>query len=165
VTSGNGDFTMFGSAQKMLTYASYFHTFKITYIWRPIMKNLVILGIVLIVAVVALFPILSEKPVEIDNLLADAKKENKLVMLELSSTTCSTCRRMQPFLIDIADTYKDKLIIKTIHVDERTDIARMFQVTSVPTQIFIDKEGNQYFKHIGYFSKENIIAKFKEKGL
>jgi thioredoxin 1 len=129
------------------------------------MKNLIIIAIIIIVAVVALLPTLRDNSFDIDKYLQQAKAERKLVMLELSSATCSTCKRMQPYLAQIKEEYPNKVAIKIIDIAIKTEIAKKFQVTAIPTQIFIDKEGKQYFKHVGYLSKSDILKIFKQKGL
>lgn len=129
------------------------------------MKNLVIVGAIIIVAIIAILPTLKNNSIDIDILLEQSIKENKLLLLELSSTTCSTCRRMQPYLQQIEEEYADKIIIKTIDIVAKTDIAKRFKVNAIPTQIFIDRKGNEYFKHVGYMTKNELLEIFRQKGL
>lgn len=129
------------------------------------MKNLVIVGAIIIVAIIAVLPTLKNNSIDIDILLEQSIKENKLLLLELSSTTCSTCRRMQPYLQQIEEEYADKIIIKTIDIVAKTDIAKRFKVNAIPTQIFIDRKGNEYFKHVGYMTKNELLEIFRQKGL
>jgi thioredoxin 1 len=35
----------------------------------------------------------------------------------------------------------------------------------IPTQIFFDADGKELFRHEGFFSKEDILAKWKEFGV
>jgi thioredoxin 1 len=35
----------------------------------------------------------------------------------------------------------------------------------IPTQIFYDASGEELFRHTGFFSKEYILAKWKELGV
>jgi thioredoxin 1 len=35
----------------------------------------------------------------------------------------------------------------------------------IPTQIFFDAEGKELFRHVGFFAKEDILAKWKELGV
>jgi thioredoxin 1 len=128
-------------------------------------KNLVIIAIIILIAIVAVIPSLKNNSIDVDKLLNDAVKSNKAVLLELSSATCSTCRKMQPFLKEIQDQYSSDLIIKTLDIAARTDIAQKFLVTAIPTQVFINKNGEIYFKHVGYMSKNQIISVLKEMGL
>lgn len=128
-------------------------------------KNIIVIGVIAVVAVFAIMSSLKGNTVDIDAVLKEAQSSEKLVLLELSSPTCSTCRRMQPYLQEIEVEYADKVVIKTIDVASRTDVAKRFGVTAIPTQVFIDKLGNEYFKHVGYFSKNEILKVLREKGL
>ncbi|OPZ03929.1 MAG: hypothetical protein BWZ10_03232 [candidate division BRC1 bacterium ADurb.BinA364] len=40
-----------------------------------------------------------------------------------------------------------------------------FGIRVIPTQIFFDAEGNELFRHEGFFSKEDILAKWQEFGV
>jgi thioredoxin 1 len=35
----------------------------------------------------------------------------------------------------------------------------------IPTQIFYDADGRDLFRHVGFFAKEDILAKWKELGV
>jgi thioredoxin 1 len=35
----------------------------------------------------------------------------------------------------------------------------------IPTQIFYNAEGKELFRHVGFFGKEDILAKWKELGV
>jgi len=38
-------------------------------------------------------------------------------------------------------------------------------VRAIPTQVFLDGDGKEYFRHEGYFPKAEIISVFKEAGV
>ena len=40
--------------------------------------------------------------------------------------------------------------------------AKKYDVEMIPTQIFFDADGKELFRHTGFFSKEDILAKWKE---
>ncbi len=128
-------------------------------------KNLIIIGVIILIALAALLPSLKNNSIDIDKFINDAISQNKLILLELSSSTCSICKQMQPFLKEIEDEYSDKLVIKTLDIVARTDIAQKFLVNAIPTQVFIDRQGKVYFKHVGYMSKKQILEVFKKMGL
>jgi thioredoxin 1 len=35
----------------------------------------------------------------------------------------------------------------------------------IPTQVFLDRDGNEYFRHEGYFPKEDLIQVLRFKGI
>ena len=45
------------------------------------------------------------------------------------------------------------------------DLGRQYNVRSIPTQIIYDAEGNEVFRHMGFWPKDEIDAKLKELGI
>lgn len=54
---------------------------------------------------------------------------------------CGPCRRVAPILEKLADEYAGKLKIYKVNVDQEKALAQTFQVSSIPTLLFIPKEG------------------------
>jgi len=42
--------------------------------------------------------------------------------------------------------------------------AQKYKIEIIPTQIFLDQNEKELFRHQGFFSKEEILAKWKELG-
>jgi thioredoxin 1 len=101
----------------------------------------------------------------IDESLAQAKKEGKAVMLELGSVGCIPCEQMRPVMAKLSSTYKGKL--EVIFVDVRVDraTARRFGVYGIPTQVFLDKNGKEFHRHVGFYAYEQITPVLKKHGL
>jgi thioredoxin 1 len=47
---------------------------------------------------------------------------------------------------------------------ENQSLARDNQIQYIPTQIFYDENGKQLYRHTGFFSKQQILDKWKELG-
>jgi hypothetical protein len=45
------------------------------------------------------------------------------------------------------------------------DAGKPYGIEVIPTQIFFDSSGKELFRHIGFFSKDDILAKWKELGV
>ena len=43
--------------------------------------------------------------------------------------------------------------------------AKRFGIRAIPTQIFFDKEGKEVYRHEGFLSEEEIVARFKDMGV
>ena len=43
--------------------------------------------------------------------------------------------------------------------------AKEYGISIIPTQIFFDASGKELFRHEGFFSKEDILGKWKEFGI
>jgi thioredoxin 1 len=102
---------------------------------------------------------------EVDDVLARSRKEGKSVMLELGSVGCIPCEQMKPEMQKLRDTYKGKLEVIFIDVRRDRDAAQKFNVYMIPTQVFLDKEGKEFHRHVGYYAYEDIAPVLKKQGL
>ena len=102
---------------------------------------------------------------EVDNVLAQAIKDGKVVMLELGSVGCIPCEQMKPVMQKLRDTYQGKL--EVLFVDVRVDRATSwrFGVTVIPTQVFLDKRGKEFHRHVGFYDFDEIAPVLYEAGL
>ncbi|MEA3392068.1 MAG: thioredoxin family protein, partial [Candidatus Marinimicrobia bacterium] len=82
------------------------------------------------------------------------------------SPTCPPCRAMMPFLEELHVEYAHafKLVKIDTSKPENRAIAIENQIQYIPTQIFYDENGKQLFRHTGFFSKQDILNKWKELG-
>jgi thioredoxin 1 len=86
-------------------------------------------------------------------------------MIDLGSTMCIPCKEMEPILEELQIEYKDRLLIEFIDVTKEQEKSRKYGISVIPTQIFFDVDGNEFFRHIGFFSKEDILKTFTDHGL
>ncbi len=94
---------------------------------------------------------------------ADAAKLPKLV--DLGADKCIPCKMMAPVLADLKTNYVGQLEVEFIDVWKKPDAAKPYKIQLIPTQIFYDAKGKERFRHQGFFSKEDILAKWKELGV
>ncbi len=96
---------------------------------------------------------------------APAAQERKLPRLvDLGAKKCIPCKMMMPILDELAKEFQGKLAVEFIDVWQNPDAGDKYGIQSIPTQIFYDAEGKEFFRHEGFFPKEDILAKFREKG-
>jgi thioredoxin 1 len=86
-------------------------------------------------------------------------------LLDLGSTTCIPCKTMAPILNEMKETFVGQLTVEFIDVRADKDAAKQYGIQVIPTQIFFDASGNEVFRHQGFFSREDMIAKWKELGV
>ncbi len=101
----------------------------------------------------------------IDTMLNKAKKEGKIVMLELGSEGCIPCEQMKPVMAKLRENYKGKMEVFFIDVRKDYASARRFGVFMIPTQVFYDKNGKEFHRHTGYYSYEEIVKVLKKAGI
>ena len=86
------------------------------------------------------------------------------LLLELGSYSCIPCKQMIPILKELTESYQGQLKVQFIDVWQDRESAQKYNVRLIPLQIFFDKQGNELFRHEGFFAREDILAKWKELG-
>ena len=86
-------------------------------------------------------------------------------LVDLGATKCIPCKMMVSVLDDLKKTYAGKLEVEFIDVWENPNAGKQYKINLIPTQIFHDAGGKELFRHEGFFSKEDILAKWKELGV
>lgn len=83
-------------------------------------------------------------------------------LLELGSTTCIPCKEMEPIIEALTEELKGKVEVSFTDVEKQPAVADKYQISVIPTQIFLDAEGKELFRHTGVFQREEILAKMRE---
>jgi thioredoxin 1 len=108
-----------------------------------------------------------EKKVRKDKKKAETN-ETIVTFIELGSVRCIPCKKMQPIIKELEEKYSKKGV-KVIFYDVWTEAgapyAKQYRIMAIPTQVFIDKDGKEYFRHTGFFEKKEILKIFKMKGI
>ena len=100
------------------------------------------------------------------NAPATAPQRNALPkMLDLGAGKCIPCKMMFPVLDELKKEYTGKLEVEFIDVWKNPDAGKQYGIEVIPTQIFFDASGKELFRHIGFFAKDDILAKWKELGV
>jgi thioredoxin 1 len=100
--------------------------------------------------------------------LAAEKKEIAPLpkLVDLGASKCVPCIKMAPILEDLKKEYAGVFAVEFIDVwqKENAKKAEEYKIESIPTQVFLDPKGKELWRHVGFFSKEEILAKWKELG-
>ncbi len=86
-------------------------------------------------------------------------------LVDLGADKCIPCKMMAPILEELKEEYAGRMEVVFIDVWENPDAAKPYGIKMIPTQIFYDAAGREVFRHEGFFSKEDILAKWKELGV
>ena len=98
-------------------------------------------------------------------------QSNKLVggnlprLVDLGSDQCIPCKEMAPILEELKSEYAGKFRVEFLDVRKEPVLGTAYNIQLIPTQIFFDASGKELFRHEGFYSKEDILAKWKELGL
>jgi thioredoxin 1 len=86
-------------------------------------------------------------------------------LVDLGAGQCIPCKMMAPILSELTTEYAGRLEVAVIDVRENPAAAEPYSINLIPTQIFYDTAGKELYRHEGFFSKEDILAKWKELGI
>lgn len=86
-------------------------------------------------------------------------------LLDLGAHACIPCKKMAPILEELKKEYAAVFETEFIDVWQNPDAGKQHGIDSIPTQIFFDANGKEVFRHVGFISKEDILAKWKEFGI
>ena len=101
-----------------------------------------------------------------------APKTEKSIMplvtfVEIGSVNCIPCRAMQPIMKEVEEEYKGqvKIVFHDVWTPKGKMDAAKYNIRVIPTQVFLDKTGKEYFRHEGYFPKEGVVQVIKMQGV
>lgn len=86
------------------------------------------------------------------------------VLLDLGSDSCVACKTMAPILDELRETFDGRMDVQFVDVWKNKSVASEHSVKIIPTQIFFDADGNELYRHQGFFGREDILAKWAELG-
>ena len=85
--------------------------------------------------------------------------DNMVTMVDLGAKSCIPCKMMAPVLKELEEEYNGRAAIIFIDVWEQKEKAGEFGISSIPTQIFYNKSGQEVWRHSGFIDKKSISEK------
>lgn len=86
-----------------------------------------------------------------------AAKTQPLAVVDFNATWCGPCRMLAPVMEQLADEQEGKAKVVKVNVDDNPELAKQFQVYSIPTVIAF-KNGQETGRSVGLVPKANLTA-------
>jgi len=110
----------------------------------------------------------------------------KVVVIDFMATWCGPCRQQIPQYSAIWENYKDQVVLISISIDPLSDseqtlqsfkenfdapwiwardtenISVVYEISSIPTTVIIDKQGIIRFKHVGITSSATLTQDIEQ---
>jgi thioredoxin 1 len=97
----------------------------------------------------------------------DSGKKYKVTFIELGSVRCIPCQQMQPVMKSIEAKYGKE--VKVDFHDVWTDAGKpygvQYGIEAIPTQVFLDVTGREFYRHVGFFPEEELVKVLQQKGV
>lgn len=90
-----------------------------------------------------------------------------VTFIELGSVNCIPCKAMQPVMESIRKKYPDQVSVLFYDVWTKggAPYGQQYRIRVIPTQIFLDKNGKEYYRHEGFFPEEELMKILVQGGV
>ena len=84
----------------------------------------------------------------------------KYVMLDFWATWCGPCKKIAPYIEELASNYEGQAVVGKVDIEENDDLVEKFGIRNIPTVIYI-KNGEVVDKNVGAAAKAVYEDKLK----
>jgi len=78
---------------------------------------------------------------------------------------CRQCKAQSEILDKVRTTYRDKVIVRMVHVNKEQALTERYQVEMIPHLVFFDPSGNVALRKTGVMSYEDVSAQLSRMGV
>jgi len=91
----------------------------------------------------------------------------KVTFIELGSVRCIPCQQMQSVMKSIEKKYgkQVKIVFHDVWTPEGKPFGKQYGIEAIPTQVFLDENGKEFSRHVGFFPEEELIKVLQSKGV
>lgn len=91
----------------------------------------------------------------------------KVTFVELGSVSCIPCKQMQPVMKAVEAKFGEqlKVIFYDVNKEENKKISEQYKIKLIPTQVFLDANGKEFFRHQGFYPEKEITKLLQKNGL
>ncbi|ANH83826.1 thioredoxin [Niabella ginsenosidivorans] len=84
----------------------------------------------------------------------------KKVLVDFYADWCAPCKKMAPYLMEIANEMAATVTVLRIDADKNEKLAKELHIDALPV-LHIYQKGNLLWSHLGYIEKEKVVANLK----
>jgi len=85
-------------------------------------------------------------------------------MVDVGADKCIPCIKMAPILDQLREDFRGRFDVVFVDAWKNREEAASHGVQMIPTQIFYATDGKELFRHTGFYSREEILGKWRELG-
>jgi thioredoxin 1 len=131
------------------------------------MKTRRTIGSILIILAMTGIALPQSKIDKTESKAATQPTKPSVTFVELGSVKCIPCRQMQPVMKAIEEKYGDQVnvVFYDVWKDDQAQYADKYRIRVIPTQVFLDKNGKEFFRHEGFYPEAEIDKLLQKRGL
>ena len=103
----------------------------------------------------------NDKVPELTNGEFDEFIKKGVVFIDFFADWCMPCLMMAPVIDDVSENFKEKVKFGKVNVEDNQEIARKFNVSSIPNFIIL-KNGKVVENFVGGISEEELEKRLKK---
>ncbi len=90
-----------------------------------------------------------------------------VTFIEPGSVNCIPCKAMQPVMESIRKKFPGQVsvLFYDVWTKEGQPYGQTFRIRVIPTQVFLDKDGKEYYRHEGFFPEEELLKILAKGGV
>ncbi len=89
----------------------------------------------------------------------------KVTFLEFGANNCIPCLNMRPVMDSVQKKYGWQISVQFIDVYKNPQMTNDYKIVSMPTQVFLDSNDTEFFRHRGFFPEDSIHILLNSVGL
>ncbi len=83
-------------------------------------------------------------------------KGDKPAIIDFYADWCGPCQMVAPIFEELAEEYKDDIVIYKLDTEAEQELAAMFQIRSIPSILFIPRNGQPKMQ-MGALPKQGLV--------
>ncbi|PKP51996.1 MAG: hypothetical protein CVT92_10930 [Bacteroidetes bacterium HGW-Bacteroidetes-1] len=86
----------------------------------------------------------------------------EITFLEFGAN-CPACKRMEAVMADIRKKYPEKVNVVFFNIlkPENQKLMKYYGIAAIPTQVLLDNNGIEFFRHTGFIATEELQSRMK----
>jgi len=95
------------------------------------------------------------------------KGDHVVTFVELGSENCIPCKMMKPVMKKVEEKYGSqvRVVFHDVGTSEGRPYAQSYSIRVIPTQVFLDENGKEFFRHEGFFPFDEVDKVLKKQGV
>ena len=82
-------------------------------------------------------------------------------IIDFYADWCAPCKMVAPILEELSEEFKGKMNVYKVNTEKEQVLASVFGIRSIPSMLFVPKEGNPQMA-VGALPKESLINAIRE---